>query len=126
MIAYDITTGVTLEYKNIILFLSLGDRLIEARKRLKLQGLQVDLGKEFENGMHFSHSSLVDKGELLDANDVLSLTSSDLAASALLALSQDEQDEAVETQQLSKRSQPTCPTSDELLELTDLALHAKK
>lgn len=52
----------------------------------------MGLADKFEKGMYISYSSAADSGELLDY-DVLSLTSSDPAVSALLALSKDEQDE---------------------------------
>ncbi len=48
---------------------------------------------------------------------MLSLTSSDPAVSALLASSQDEQEEAVEVDDVSEHSQPACPAYDELLDV---------
>ncbi|KAL0193741.1 hypothetical protein M9458_012037, partial [Cirrhinus mrigala] len=66
-----------------------------------------------------SRLSAGDKGELLDDDDVVSLTSSDPAASAILGSTQEEQEmsevgEEVETES----SQSSCPAYDELLEVT--------
>lgn len=63
----------------------------KAKRKLCSWGSQLELAKEFERGMDFSCSSVADEGDLLD-EDVLSLTSYDPAGSALLALSQEEQD----------------------------------
>lgn len=58
--------------------------------------------------MNISYLLVAGESELLD-NDVLSLTSSDPEASSLLASSQDEQDEAIEIEDVSEHSQPACP-----------------
>ncbi|ROL45311.1 hypothetical protein DPX16_0969 [Anabarilius grahami] len=66
--------------------------------------------------------SAADEGELLD-NDVLSLTSSDPSASALLALSPREQEVAVEEEEgePSETSRRPCPAYAELLEVMECA-----
>ncbi|XP_016085022.1 serine/threonine-protein kinase WNK2-like [Sinocyclocheilus grahami] len=97
-----------------------GPSVAEARRKISLWGLQMDLADELKKGLSLSHSSVTDESELLD-DDAISLTSSDPAASALLAQSQDEQmsdeDEKVETES----SQSSCPMYDELLEVMDRA-----
>ncbi len=54
----------------------------EARRRIKSWGSQVDLADELEGEL--SHESAENEGEPLDYDDVISMTSSDPAASALL------------------------------------------
>ncbi|ROI42814.1 hypothetical protein DPX16_7091 [Anabarilius grahami] len=64
-----------------------------------------------------------DKDELLDDDDVLSLTSSDPEASALLASSPREQEMAVEGEagEPAESSKPPCPAYAELLEVMERA-----
>ncbi len=94
-----------------------GPAAAEASRRLQSWGSQVELADKFEKGMSISHfSSAAGESELRD-DDVLSLMSSDPAVSALLASSQDEQEEAVEIDDVSEHSQPACPTYDELLDV---------
>ncbi len=54
------------------------------RRRLRLRRLQMELANESERGIFISRSSAADESELLE-EDVLSVTSSDPAGSALLA-----------------------------------------
>ncbi|ROL46692.1 hypothetical protein DPX16_12585 [Anabarilius grahami] len=65
--------------------------------------------------------TVADEGELLDDDDVLSLKSSDPAASALLALSPREQEVAVKEEEgePSETSKPPCPAYAELLEVIE-------
>ncbi|ROI69465.1 hypothetical protein DPX16_14405 [Anabarilius grahami] len=69
-----------------------------------------------------SEGVTADKGEVLE-DDVLSLTSSDPAASALLALSPREQEVADEEEEgePSETSKPPCPAYVELLEVMEHA-----
>lgn len=60
-----------------------GPAAAEAWRKMKSWSSQVDLAKEFKKGISFSHSLTFIESELLDG-DVLSLTSSDPVASALL------------------------------------------
>ncbi len=60
----------------------------EARRRMKSWGSQVDLADELERELSLSHESAKNEGEPLDYDDVISLTSSDPAASALLGYAQ--------------------------------------
>ncbi|ROK82361.1 hypothetical protein DPX16_4016 [Anabarilius grahami] len=68
-------------------------------------------------------SPFSDKGELLDDDDVLSLTSSDPAASALLAASPREQEMVFEEEagEPAETSKPPCPAYAELLEVMERA-----
>ncbi len=68
--------------------------------------------------LFISRSSAADKGKLLE-EDVLSLTSSDPAGSALLAHGQEWADEGGED--ISEPSQPVCPAYVELLEVMERA-----
>lgn len=70
-------------------------------RRLKSWGSQMELTEEFERGVNLLHASAVDERELLEG-DVLSLTSSDPAASALLVSSQKEQEVADEGKKMLK------------------------
>ncbi len=56
----------------------------EAGRRLRSRGLQMELADESAGGINISRSSAADESKLLE-EDVLSLTSSDPAGSALLA-----------------------------------------
>lgn len=80
---------------------------------------QVKLLEEFDRGMGMCHTPAT-HSELLDA-DVTSLESYDLADSGLLASRQEEQDVAVEGEEmLMELFQLACPTYDELLEVIAL------
>ncbi len=96
-----------------------GPTVAEARRRMRLWGSQVDLADELERELSFSRLSAMNEGELLDDDDVISLTSSDPAASALLAYAQKEQEmfegEEVETEP----SHSSCPAYEELLEVIE-------
>ncbi len=93
----------------------------EARRRMKSWGSQVDLADELERELSLSHESAKNEGEPLDYDDVISLTSSDPAASALLGYAQEElgmfEGEEVETEP----SQSSCPAYEELLEVMERA-----
>ncbi len=93
----------------------------EARRRMKSWGSQVDLADELERELSLSRASAENEGELLDCDDVISLTSSDPVASALLGYAQEEQEmfegEEVETEP----SQSSCPAYEELLEVMECA-----
>ncbi len=93
----------------------------EARRRMKSWGSQVDLADEFEGELSLSHESAKYESEPLDYDDVISLTSSDPAASALLGCAQEEQEmseiEDVETE----LSQDSCPAYVELLDVMERA-----
>ncbi len=66
----------------------------EARRGMKSWGSRVDLADELERELSLSHESARDENEPLDYDDVISLTSSDPAASALLGYNPDEQEMA--------------------------------
>ncbi len=59
---------------------------------MKSWGSQADLADEFERELSLSHESAKNESEPLDYDDVISLTSSDPAASALLGYAQEEQE----------------------------------
>ncbi len=61
---------------------------VEAAMKLRSGRSQMELADEFERGINLSLSSVADESELLE-KDVLSLTSSDPAGSALLAPGQE-------------------------------------
>ncbi|KAI2647461.1 Uronate isomerase [Labeo rohita] len=63
---------------------SSGPSAAEARRKMSSWGSQVDLADELKKGLSLSRSSVADEDELLADDDVISLTSSDPAASALL------------------------------------------
>ncbi len=91
----------------------------EARRRLKSRGSQLDMADELEKDRPFSRASAENESELLDCDDVIFLTSSDSAVSALLGYAQEEQEmfegEEVETEP----SQSSCTAYDEFLEVMD-------
>ncbi len=62
----------------------LGPAAAEAARRLRSWGSQMELADESAGGINISRSSEADESKLLE-EDVLSLTSSDPAGSALLA-----------------------------------------
>ncbi|KAL0160129.1 hypothetical protein M9458_043854, partial [Cirrhinus mrigala] len=80
-------------------------------RKLSSWGSQVDLADKLDKGLSL---------ELLDDDDVISLTSSDPAASALLGFTQEEQ-ELLDEELQSESSQSSCPAYDELLEVMELA-----
>ncbi len=59
---------------------------------MKSWGSQADLADEFERELSLSHESAKNESKPLDYDDVISLTSSDPAASALLGYAQEEQE----------------------------------
>ncbi|KAL0161325.1 hypothetical protein M9458_045050, partial [Cirrhinus mrigala] len=87
--------------------------------KLSSWGSQVDLTDKPDKGLSLSRLSAEEKSELLEDDDVISLTSSDPAASALLGSTQEEQELLDEMQPES--SQTSCPTYDELLEIMECA-----
>ncbi len=84
-------------------------------------GSQTDLADELERGLSFSCSSAANKGELLDYDGAISLTSSDPAASALLGSAQEEQEMSEGEEVESEPSHSSCPAYDELLEIMEHA-----
>ncbi len=93
----------------------------EAAKRLRSWGSQMELADEFERGINLSRTSADDESELR-GEDVLSLTSSDPAGSALLASGQSEQNLADEGEDGAfEPSQPACPAYGELMEVMNRA-----
>ncbi|KAL0170818.1 hypothetical protein M9458_035414, partial [Cirrhinus mrigala] len=90
----------------------------EARRKMSLWGSQVDLADELKKGLFLSHSSVADEDELLADDDVISLTSSDPAASALL---QEEQEMLEGEEAEAESSLISCPAYEELLEVMDRA-----
>ncbi|KAI2645895.1 Zinc metalloprotease ZmpB [Labeo rohita] len=65
--------------------------------------------------------AIKDESELLDDDDVISLTSSDPAASALLGFTQEEQ-ELLDEEMQSEPFQSSCPAYEELLEVMERAM----
>ncbi|KAL0151682.1 hypothetical protein M9458_053083 [Cirrhinus mrigala] len=90
-----------------------GPAAAEARRKLSLWGIA-------DKGLSLSRSSAGDESELLEDDDVISLTSSDPAASALLGSTQEEQ-ELLDKEMQHESSQTSCPTYDELLEVMERA-----
>lgn len=78
----------------------------------------MELTEEFGRGGNLSHASAADERKLLEG-DVLSLTSSDPAASALLVSSQKEQE--VADAEMTEPPEPPCPAYAELLEVMERA-----
>ncbi len=95
-----------------------GPAAAEAARRLRSWGSQMELADEAVRGTNISRPSAADESELLE-EDVLSLTSSDPAGSALLAHGQEWADE--DEEDISEPSQPVCPAYDELLEVMERA-----
>ncbi len=93
----------------------------EARRRMKSWGSQVDLANELERELSLSHESANNEGEPLDYDDVISLTSSDLAASALLGYAQEEQEMSESEDVETELSQTSCPAYEELLDVMERA-----
>ncbi len=96
-----------------------GSAVAETRRRMSSWGSQTDLADELERGLSFSCSSAANKGELLDYDDAISLTSSDPAASALLGSAQEEQEMSEGEEVESEPSHSSCPAYDELLEIME-------
>ncbi len=93
----------------------------EARRRMKSWGSQADLADEFERELSLSHESAKNEGEPLDYDDVISLTSSDPAASALLGYAQEEQEMSESEDVETELSQNSCPVYEELLDVMERA-----
>ncbi len=93
----------------------------EARRRIKSWGSQVDLADELERELSLSHESAKNEGEPLDYDDVISLTSSDPAASALLGYAQEEQEMSESEEVETELSQTSCPAYKELLDVMERA-----
>ncbi|KAL0148247.1 hypothetical protein M9458_056479 [Cirrhinus mrigala] len=98
-----------------------GPSAAEARRKMSLWGSQADLAEELKKGLSLSRSSAGDEDELLDDDDVISLTSSDPAASALLGPTQEEQEMSEGEEAEAEPSLISCPADDELLEVMDRA-----
>ncbi len=88
---------------------------------MKSWGSRVDLADELERELSLSHESARDENEPLDYDDVISLTSSDPAASALLGYNPDEQEMAEDEDVQTESSQISCPAYEELLEVMERA-----
>ncbi len=95
-----------------------GPAAAEAARRLRSWGSQMELADEAVRGTNILRPSAADESELLE-EDVLSLTSSDPAGSALLAHGQEWADE--DEEDISEPSQPVCPAYDELLDFMEHA-----
>ncbi len=95
-----------------------GPAAAEAARRLKFWGSQMELADEFEGEIKILRSSAADGGQLRE-EDVLSLTSSDPAVSALLTPGQEWADEGEED--ISEPSQSVCPAYEELREVMEHA-----
>ncbi|KAL0173531.1 hypothetical protein M9458_029499, partial [Cirrhinus mrigala] len=95
-----------------------GPSAAEARRKMSLWGSQVDLADELKKGLSLSHSSVADEDKLLADDDVISLTSSDPATSALL---QEEQEMLEGEEAEAEPSLISCPAYEELLEVMDRA-----
>ncbi len=93
----------------------------EARRGMKSWGSQADLADEFERELSLSHESAKNESEPLDYDDVISLTSSDPAASALLGYAQEEQEMSEREDVETELSQDSCPAYEELLDVMERA-----
>ncbi len=93
----------------------------EARRRMKSWGSQADLADEFERELSLSHESAKNESEPLDYDDVISLTSSDPEASALLGYAQEEQEMSESENVETELSQDSCPAYEELLDVMERA-----
>ncbi len=94
----------------------------EAWRRMKLWGSQVDLADELERELSLSHESAKNEGEPLVYNDVIYLTSSDPAASALLGYAQEEQEMSESEEVETELTQTSCPAYEELLDIMERAM----
>ncbi len=88
---------------------------------MKSWGSQADLADELERELSLSHESAKNEGEPLDYDDVISLTSSDPAASALLGYAQEEQEMSENEDVETELSQTSCPAYEELLDVMERA-----
>ncbi|KAL0199836.1 hypothetical protein M9458_003023, partial [Cirrhinus mrigala] len=102
-----------------------GPSAAEARRKMSSWGSQVDLADELKKGLSLSCSSVEGEDELLADDDVISLTSSDPAASALLGPSQEEQEMSEGEEAEAEPSLISCPAYEELLEVMDRATARK-
>ncbi|KAL1258967.1 hypothetical protein QQF64_009544 [Cirrhinus molitorella] len=84
-----------------------GPSAAEARRKMSLWGSQADLADELKKGLSLSCSSVRDESELLE-DDVVSLTSSDPGASALLGSTQEEQEMSEGEEAEAEPSQSSC------------------
>ncbi len=91
--------------------------IAEARRRIKSWGSQADLERE----LSLSHESAKNEGKPLDYDDVISLTSSDPAASALLGYAQKEQEMSENEDVETELSQTSCPAYEDLLGVMERA-----
>ncbi|KAL0152305.1 hypothetical protein M9458_052028 [Cirrhinus mrigala] len=98
-----------------------GPSAAEARRKMSSWGSQVDLADELKKGLSLSRASVAGEDELLADDDVVSLTSSDPAASALLGPSQEEQEMLEDEEAEAEPSLISCPAYEELLEVMDRA-----
>ncbi|KAL0158365.1 hypothetical protein M9458_046441, partial [Cirrhinus mrigala] len=98
-----------------------GPSAAEARRKMSSWGSQVDLADELKKGLSLSRVSVAGEDELLADDDVVSLTSSDSAASALLGPSQEEQEMLEGEEAEAEPSLISCPAYAELLEVMDHA-----
>ncbi|KAI2665880.1 NLR family CARD domain-containing protein 3 [Labeo rohita] len=127
MTAYDVTAGASYQRDRIVQKgaegqpsapRGSGPAAAEARRKLSSWGSQVDLADRLEKGLSLSRSLAGDESELLEDDDVISLTSSDPAASALLGSTQKEQ-VLLDEEMQSESSQSSCPAYVELLEVME-------
>ncbi|KAL0169000.1 hypothetical protein M9458_037222, partial [Cirrhinus mrigala] len=98
-----------------------GPSAAEARRKMSSWGSQVDLADKLKKGLSLSRASVAGEDELLADEDVVSLTSSDPAASALLGPSQEEQEMLEGEEAEAEPSLISCPAYEELLEVMDRA-----
>ncbi|KAL0159706.1 hypothetical protein M9458_043431, partial [Cirrhinus mrigala] len=98
-----------------------GPSAAEARRKMSSWGSQADLADELKKRLSLSCSSVEGKDELLADDDVISPTSSDPAASALLGPSQEEHEMSEGEEAEAEPSLISCPAYDELLEVMDRA-----
>ncbi|KAL0199471.1 hypothetical protein M9458_008011, partial [Cirrhinus mrigala] len=98
---------------------SSGPSAAEARRKMSSWGSQVDLADELKKGLSLSRASVTGEDELLADDDVVSLTSSDPAASALLGPSQEEQEMLEGEEAEAEPFLISCPAYEELLEVMD-------
>ncbi|KAL0149135.1 hypothetical protein M9458_055567, partial [Cirrhinus mrigala] len=98
-----------------------GPSAVKARRKMSWWGSQADLAEELKKGLSLSRSYAGGEDELLDDDDVISLTSSDPAASALLGPTQEKQEMSEGEEAEAEPSQISGPAYDELLEVMDPA-----
>ncbi|KAL0159629.1 hypothetical protein M9458_043354, partial [Cirrhinus mrigala] len=98
-----------------------GPSAAEARRKMSSWGSQADLADKLNKGLSLSHSSDEGEDELWADDDVISLTSSDPAASALLGPSQEEQEMSEGEEAEAEPSLISCTAYEELQEVMDRA-----